>query len=118
MLGDVPALGRQRVIANWTLPPSGRMRHRVAGVNPGRPHTEIAVGIPVLTRLSDVFFPVGYHYCLAIDMACCACLASWCLFHYIDVGENLDIISGSFQCLLPHGVQVLRPSLVCKVSSI
>lgn len=44
LLGGNPTLGRRRrVIENWTLPPSEKMRHRVAGVNSRRPHTGIAV---------------------------------------------------------------------------
>lgn len=86
---DNPVLGRQRVIANWTLPPSGRMRYRVAGINSVRPHTGIAVGIPVFMRLSDVVFPVGDRFFKAVDVDISVLRhASRCLFEYVDVLET------------------------------
>ena len=95
--GDVPALWRRRVIANWTLPPSGRMRHWVACVNSGRPLTGIVVGIPVLMRLFDVVYSVGLRFFKAVDVGICAlCHASTCLFEFVAVSETLFIGMFSF----------------------
>lgn len=93
LLGGKPTLRWRRVIANWTLPPSGRMRIRVAGVNSGRPHTGIAVfkfiSIEVPTRSSDIIFPVSDRFLKALDVGSCALRhASMCLFVYVDVSET------------------------------
>ena len=106
LLGGNTALGRRQVITNWMLPPSGRMRLRVVGVNSGRPHTGIAVGIPVFMRLSDrlrsdVVFPVDI----------------WCIFEYVDVSEAFlfemlsFIILGFRFYVLPH---VFSPPFLIK----
>ena len=102
---------QEDVIVNWTVPPSGRMRHRVAGVKPGRPHTGIAVGLSVLTRLTDVIFSVGHRYCQAFDVTVVVTHAIRCLFEYIDVSEILVFQVFSL-CLLLWDSDFMSPPYI------
>lgn len=110
-LCDVSALGGWRVIANWTLPPSGRMRHRVAGIKSGRPHTGIAVGLLVLTRSTDVIFPVGHRYYQALDVTGCVTHAIRCLFEYFDVLE-IPVFQVLSLCFLLWGSGFMSPPCI------
>lgn len=110
-LCDVPALGRRRVIVNWTVPPSGRMRHRVAGVKSGRPHTGIAVDLPVIMRLTDVIFPVGHRYYQAFDVTVVVTHAIRCLFEYFDVLE-IPVFQVLSLCFLLWGSGFMSPPCI------
>ena len=88
------ALGRWRVLVKWTQPPSDRMKHSVADLFSKRQHSG-KTDLIVLSYFIGVIFPVCHRNCKAIEVACCATLANWCLFEYKFIVETPDIISGS-----------------------
>ena len=105
------ALGRQRVTVKWTLPPSGRMKHRATG-NSGWLHSEKAELIGDLWLYMGMIFLVCRLYCKADGVASYAIPAKWCCLEYMTFVETLAIIvRGSLDAYCNLGFRQYVPPL-------
>lgn len=115
-LDALSGLVRQWFVGNWTLPPSGRMKHRATGSS-GWLHSGKAELISNLWLSVGLFFPVCRLYCKAVEIASCAIPANWRMIEYKNLVENLAIIvrcSLDAYCIL--GFRYYVPPLYLVVS--
>lgn len=93
-LSALSGLVRWCVVVKWTLPPSGRMKHRAAGSS-GWLHSKKVVLIGDLWLCFDLIFPVCRLYYKADDIAKYAIPANLRKLEYMNFVETFAIIARS-----------------------